>query len=895
MKTLQFKTHTIILFSGISNCGKSTFAKDILIPKIKEDWNTKTNLPDKLNLQYISSDEIRKDIMGNEGNFHKHDISSYYVSEQAFELLFTKLKAVTSFPVNAHYVIVDTTGLSEDFRNKVKDIARDNNYNLDLVLFDYKKRDDFFKYANDDVFVSKRVIQNHLKKFQENTLKTLNKKHYNTIHRFKSIDELTIDNIQVDLSDANDYSKYLLDDKHEYIIVGDTHACYDDLINLLENKHKITLDENGKLQYTYQEQKLIMIGDVIDKGLQTKQMIDFLYNNKENILFVKGNHENFVYKYLKNLIKDDKITQDLIDNYFDSIAIFENDEDLKNKFFEIVELSKEFFQSKYFIVCHAPAEQKYLGKISSFSLKYQRNLFLDKKQHEFENQKDYIEYLKEKLSYIYKTKHNSLKVVYGHLAFDDIYKPSNYIGIDTGCVYGNKLTSIMFKKYKDFLPSYNSISSIGNKKYSIADLIHINGHDTVASKEEYIELDSQDVRRMKWLIKNNVNYISGTMAPCDVKDMDIESLESGLEYYKKNGISEVVLQPKYMGSRCQVYLNCEDYTQSYATTRNGFVIKKENMKEKLLSVFEKLHKQFISEKSAEEKKYKWIIFDGEILPWSFLGKGFIDEHFNPSLYAVRNELQFLKDTNFENKLVGVSEVYIKENFKELSQLPNAKKELGKSLGDAQFETLQSYMRVQQQHSSIEESNNNLEVFKSQMDIFGSDGETYYKAFSILKIVESSGEEKIYNNFSLLNDNQKMYDILNKEKCIAVNLNEEDYLQKAQAYFDLKTVDENMEGLVLKPRFVFDEEHKYIAPYIKCRNKKYLTLVYGYDYLRDNKYKKLVAKKGTKNKLRTSIFEFNIGLRMLQTPYGIFDTKEYKRLIMEMIKEEKKEKVLDPRL
>lgn len=59
--------------------------------------------------------------------------------------------------------------------------------------------------------------------------------------------------------------------------------------------------EEGKLSATdkLKNTRIILAGDWIDKGKQTREIIQFLYNNQEHFLFVMGNHENFVYKYLR--------------------------------------------------------------------------------------------------------------------------------------------------------------------------------------------------------------------------------------------------------------------------------------------------------------------------------------------------------------------------------------------------------------------------------------------------------------------------------------------------------------------------------------------------------------------------------------------------------------------
>jgi hypothetical protein len=59
----------------------------------------------------------------------------------------------------------------------------------------------------------------------------------------------------------------------------------------------------------------------------------------------------------------------------------------------------------------------------------------------------------------------------------------------------------------------------------------------------------------------------------------------------------------------------------------------------------------------------------------------------------------------------------------------------------------------------------------------------------------------------------------------------------------------LEGLVIKPANGADVS---VAPYFKVRNPEYLRIVYGPDYLNENKLTKLHKKKYIRHKLRDSI-------------------------------------------
>ena len=103
----------------------------------------------------------------------------------------------------------------------------------------------------------------------------------------------------------------------------------------------------------------------------------------------------------------------------------------------------------------------------------------------------------------------------------------------------------------------------------------------------------------------------------------------------------------------------------------------------------------------------------------------------------------------------------------------------------------------------------------------------------------------------------------------------------------------MEGVVVKPQII---ESK-VAPALKVRGQRYLTMVYGYDYLMPKKYNRLLKSKHTRKKIETSIREFRIGQKMLSIRQDdiVENNQNYLHLVASMITEEKFGKTLDPRL
>ena len=180
----------------------------------------------------------------------------------------------------------------------------------------------------------------------------------------------------VTIQDYREYVSTILPQDAKYIIVGDVHECIGELKGLLlDYGYKIEADKliaTDKVKNT----KVILVGDWIDKGKQTKTTLDFLYENQDHFLLLIGNHENFVYKYLRGEIAG--VDQELLQSYFDSTQILSQDADLLKRFNQLITISQPFYRfigvnGPSFFITHAPCRNKYIGKMDSNSARHQRS------------------------------------------------------------------------------------------------------------------------------------------------------------------------------------------------------------------------------------------------------------------------------------------------------------------------------------------------------------------------------------------------------------------------------------------------------------------------------------------------------------------------------------------
>ena len=854
---IKTQLHTIFMLVGPTECGKSTFARNILIPCLEFSHPEKNYYA---NVQYLSSDTIRQEILGH--NYDKYDEIMMESSGQAFHLLSEKLKMVTSYPVNAEFIIVDTTGLAVEFRNNVIETAKKNHYNLEVIVFDYKDREEYYKSER-----SKKIITKHIQRLKKEVLPSLSKENYNQIHRIKSKINAK-EEFEVEITDTGIYTGCLLDEDMKYVIVGDVHECVETLQKLIIN-HGFSVD-GGKIKTSEQgteEIKFVLLGDWIDKGKKTKEITEFLYENKEFFILLKGNHENFVYNKIKGNIKGAE--QEIIDNFFDSVHVFENDEKLFEKFEELFLGSKPFvkrigFKGSSFIVTHAPAKVKYLGKLDSKSQRKQRVFRLERDK----STEEQLKFLEEEAVF------NNPFHIFGHVAAKNAFIIKNKYHLDTGAVYKNKLTSLVINGFR---PVYTSVPSLeGNDTEKL---------ETLFSKRRNVnikELSENDIYRLNYIAENRINFISGTMSPSDkdIKTNNLESLKNGLDYFIENNIDKVVLQPKYMGSRCTLYLFREQ-DLCFAVSRNGYKIKSLDLQEIYKSMTEKFHDYM------EKNKIKMMILDGELMPWTALGKELIEAKFRPISKALELELKFLEENGFEEELQNVIGKYNETDFKK-DQATISKKELKEKYGDSVYQNFKVISSIEKSIVSLEKHIESGEIYGKQVELYGTEGDISYKPFDLLKIVYENGTEEIPEWKT-----SEKYRFLTDDEYMELDLGKSDYYQTAEIYYNKMTIDKNMEGIVIKPEIV----KKGRAPYIKVRNSEYLSIIYGYDYKFDHKYNKLIKQKNIKKKLRTSVNEYELGQELLKIPFDKIsrDNEEFRQIAANLLFEVSQEKDIDPRL
>ena len=386
-------------------------------------------------------------------------------------------------------------------------------------------------------------------------------------------------------------------------------------------------------------------------------------------------------------------------------------------------------------------------------------------------------------------------------------------------------------------------------------------------------------KRIDWFCKNKINAFSPTISPApkSVERNEIESLYEGILWFVLNGVKEIVIEKKYMGSYCDIYLH-RRLEDTYLVSRNGYKINHLDQ-EQCLRALQGLHDRF-SWDGVELR-----IIQSELMPWSILGKGLINNEF--SAYYISHEIhaEYLVQSSLYEKLQK-----IQQEPAYLSFVADAKVLSAKELKDKypmhiirQYQSIRDFKFLDLPHYQ-----QNIQLFKRQLDIFGKEAAPFFKPFNILKEVYTDGREHFVNDnlsFQQINDDDFLhYQFADREDF------EAKYPQIRAWVDQVNQSDE--EGVVIKPRTAFLPG---MPPAFKVRNNDYLTLVYGVDF--QDSLQEQIAKRNIKGKLRCSINDWAINAKLLAIPYSELGEENYelKNLVLDRILGEEIENQLDSRL
>jgi serine/threonine protein phosphatase 1 len=203
--------------------------------------------------------------------------------------------------------------------------------------------------------------------------------------------------------------------------IGDIHGCLDKLEALM-----------GILDIELGKDTLLFVGDYIDRGPRSKEVVDYMIDldrHHDHVVFLKGNHEFLLGRYLEGT----------------EIHMF-----LANG----GDATLESYMRNGGSWGEQPVPSDHLAFFDSLSLYYETDDYIFvhgglKPRVALDKQQEW-DMLWIRDEFIYSDFDFGKRVIFGHTPFRKPLILDNKIGIDTGAVYGNKLTCVELPALKFF-------------------------------------------------------------------------------------------------------------------------------------------------------------------------------------------------------------------------------------------------------------------------------------------------------------------------------------------------------------------------------------------------------------------------------------------------------------
>jgi protein phosphatase len=818
---------SLIVLIGTSGAGKSTFARRHFRPT-----------------EIVSSDYCRGVV--------DDDENSLDATADAFDLLHYIVRKRLQ---RGRLTVVDATNVQPEARKKLIELAREHYVQATAIILDIPI--DIAQARNDqrpERDFGPHVIRNQYRQLRR-SFRGLKREGFRYIHVLKSPEEVEAVSVA---------REKLWNDKKEltgpFDIIGDVHGCFTELRELLDQLgYRITQHRDRDRNYGYtvlppEGRTAVFLGDLADRGPASNEVFRLVMSMVENgaALCVCGNHDAKLLNHLKG--KSVNLKHGLVATL----------EQLKNEPPAFLEDLRSFLNgliSHYvldggrLVVAHAGLREEMQGRASgvvrSFCLYGETTGEID----EFGLP----------VRYDWAREYNGqAMVVYGHTPVPEPEWLNRTIDIDTGCVFGGKLTAFRYPErelvsiparkmyYEPAKPLQPAPEDSRTAQQAHDDLLHIEDvqgkriihtrlrHNLTIREENAIaalEVMSRFAVDPRWLI-----YLPPTMSPPEVSSLEdyLEHPAEVFDYFLERDVTKVICEEKHMGSRAVVVLakdpesvlkrfgiQTEDTGIIYTRTGRAFFPDKKNEQQLLF----RLRDALTAAGFWDRFQTGWVALDCEIMPWSDKAQLLLENQYAAGGAAGRMTLP----------LAG-------ELLEQAAKRGNGRPQ--ELLANIQ-ERIELNRRFTEAYRPYCWPVNQLEDYKiAPFHILATEGQVHVDkdhAWHMKEIHAFCAQDPA---------------ILLATEFRAVDLNDDQRVAEIIRWWEQHT-GAGGEGMVVKPYdFVARNAGRLVQPAIKCRGREYLRIIYGADYTMSDNLLRL-KKRGISRKRSLAIREFALGIEALE--------------------------------
>ncbi|HKV63569.1 MAG TPA: polynucleotide kinase-phosphatase [Candidatus Acidoferrum sp.] len=821
-----FPDLSLVVLIGASGSGKSTFAKKHFLPT-----------------EVISSDYCRALV--------SDDANELSATDDAFEILhFITAKRLAA----GRLTVADATNVKPEDRKPLIELARQYHCLPVAIVLNMPERvcQDRNRVRTDRRLgdhVAHRQLQNLRRSLRG--LEREGFRHVLILSSPEEADAIVLERVPL----YNNKKK----ESGPFDIIGDVHGCYDELIALLTQLGYTSAPSNGEAgdKVTFSPpagRKAAFLGDLADRGPNSPGVLRLVMKMVEqgHAYCVPGNHDIKLLRKLRG--KDVQLTHGIAETLQQLDKEPPEFQGQVSKFLDSL-VSHYVFDGGRLVVAHAGMKAEMQGrgsgKVRDFAL--------------FGETTGEVDEFGLPVRYNWAADYRGqATVVYGHTPIPEPEWLNRTINIDTGCVFGGKLTALRYPEkelvsvpaecvyyqpirplqpaavtpelsaqqaYDDLLDLEDVIGKrfIGTRLHS---KITIPAENAMAA----LEVMSRFAVNPKWLI-----YLPPTMSPTETSHEPglLEHPAEAFAYFRHEGVPTVLCEEKHMGSRAVVIL-CRD--EEVARKRFGVI------GEGIGICYTRTGRRFFDSSDMEAKflgrireaadrvsfwdvvKSDWFCLDAELMPWSAKAQELLRRQYaavGASAHAA-----------FQEALSGLDRAASPDP--EIAQLRDRFRERA-SLTDRFIAAYRRYCWPVQSLDDLK---------LAPFHLLASEGRTYFDRDHVWHMETLVALCAAEPRLLLATQNRK------------VDLVDASSEQSAIDWWTEHT-ERGGEGMVVKPwRFIEKGRRGFVQPGVKVRGREYLRIIYGPEYTLPEHLERLRSR-GLGRKRSLAQREFALGVESLE--------------------------------
>ncbi|MEU2184987.1 polynucleotide kinase-phosphatase, partial [Streptomyces thermolilacinus] len=592
---------SLVVLVGATGSGKSTFARRHFKPT-----------------EVVSSDFCR--------GLVSDDENDQSASRDAFDVLhYIAAKRLAA----GRLTVVDATNVQAEARRRLVRLAREHDVLPMAIVLDVPEEVCAARNATrpDRADMPRHVIRRHRGELRR-SLRGLEREGFRKVHVLRGVEE--IEAAEVVLEKRYNDLRHLTG---PFDIIGDIHGCASELEALL-----------AKLGYADgrhpEGRTAVFVGDLVDRGPDSPGVLRRVMGMVESgdALCVPGNHENKLGRWLAG--RKVQHTHGLAE----TIGQLEREDDaFRQRVRQFIDglVSHYVLDEGRLVVCHAGLPEKYHGRTSGRVRSHALYGDTTGETDEFGLP----------VRYPWAEEYRGrATVVYGHTPVPDTSWVNNTICLDTGAVFGGRLTALRWPErelvdvpaervwYEPARPLVTDAP--GGHQGRPLDLADVHGRRVVETRylrnvgvREENAAAALEVMSRFAVDPRLVPYLPPTMAPTPTAALDgyLEHPAEAFAAYAADGVGRVVCEEKHMGSRA-VVLVCRDAAAARERfgvdgptgslyTRTGRPFFPDGATTE--TVLDRVRAAVTAAGLWDELDTDWLLLDAELMPWSLKAGGLL--------------------------------------------------------------------------------------------------------------------------------------------------------------------------------------------------------------------------------------------------------------------------------